>query len=747
MIEKDDSLTVTANDIAGQVTTAISRFQAGRLDEASSLCQAVLAKAPGHFDALHLLGVIELRSRHFDTGLSYLDRAIAIQPENAEVRNNWRIAVGQFNRARMASAVALHQQGRFLDAEVIYQSVLELEPFHFDATQLLGALAGQRGQHQLALIFLERALSINPNNAEAHNNRGIALRHLQRVHEALESYDHALRINPDYAEANCNRGNALQQLSRMEEALASYNAALAIKPEYAEALCNCGNVLQSMKRPAEAVDCYDRALMLTGDLADALYNRGNALHTLNRQKDALESYERALAVNPDYAEAYCNRGNILQALGRWTDALSSYDRALELKPDYANAHNNRGNVLLELKQVSGAMTSYEKALSYAPEYASAHNNRGNAFFEMDRITDALHSYEQALTLNPAYAKAHYNRGKTLLELGRLDDAIAAYENALAIDPEYIDAHWNQGLCLLLKGDYEAGWRKFEWRWRLKGRDEQPRNYVQPLWNPSVEQCGKTILLYGEQGLGDTLQFSRYVEQVARLGANVLLEVPRTLMPVFRNFKGVTRLVAKGAKPPAFDYYCPLMSLPRVFNTRLDEISGLPYLQVPENRLKAWQSRLALPETARIGVVWSGNAGHKNDRDRSIPLAIFKHLLVGEYAYFSLQKEIRELDKAELPALPMLRTFTAELADFSDTAALISLMDVVITVDTSVAHLAGALGKEVWILLPFVPDWRWMMHRPDSPWYDSATLIRQSKRADWPSVVGEVAERLRKRFVR
>ena len=490
------------------IHAALALFQAGKLMEAEVICQQILIGAPNHFDALHLLGVLKSLAKDYESSLSLLDQAAALKPDNQEVQKNRRISVSQYQAVRIGEAIALHQQGRFAEAEPIYLAVLELDTEQVDALQLIGALEAQRKNHQSAIDYLDRALTIKPDYAEAYNNRGTALQELKRLEEALASYDQALRIKPNYAEA----------------------------------------------------------------------------------------------------------------------------------------------------------------------------------------------------------------------------------------------HWNESLCRLLKGEFEAGWQKYEWRWLRRDRTELPRSYPQPLWLGKEDLAGKTVLLYGEQGFGDTLQFSRYVRHVAALGAEIVLEVPGALLPLFSELEGKPTLVTKRSSLPAFDFHCPLMSLPLAFKTGLADIDGAPHLRVPEDRLTAWKTRISAAGTPRVGLVWSGSAVHKNDSNRSISLGEFKHLLVNGPAFFCLQKEIRESDQIALKSLPMVRTFASDLTDFADTAALVSLMDVVITVDTSVAHLAGALGKKVWILLPYVPDWRWLLDRSDSPWYDSATLFRQPKIGDWASVIDTVRQRLQDRAI-
>ena len=666
-----------ASPIPTKMKSALALLQQEKLDQAAAICHDILEAAPKHFDALHMLGVIKSRAGLFDSALDYLDQALQVDPGNAEARKNRQIALTRSNRDRIQAALALHQRGKLSQAEEIYCAVLERDRDNLDALQLLGAIAALRRQHVVALEYLDRALALKPDFAEAHNNRGTALHELKRLDEALAAYDRAIALKPDYAEAHNNRGLALKELKRPNEALAAY--------------------------------------------------------------------DRALALNPCFAEAHNNRGIALKELKRLDEAMASYDRALALRPDYVLAHNNRGIALQELKQLDEALAAYDRALALKPDHVLAHNNRGTALKELKRLDEAMAAYDRALALKPDYAEAHNNRGVALKELKRLNEAMAAYDRALALKPDYAEAHTNEGLLRLLMGDFDTGWRQYEWRWLQKDRTDQPRDYSEPLWLGDAKLQGKRILLYAEQGLGDSIQFCRYAERVAALGAHVILDVPRSLAPLLRELNGVAELIDRGSTPPPFDFHCPLLSLPLAFKTRPDTITGAPYLAAAPKRVAAWHKALGRSAQARVGIAWSGRAEHDNDRNRSIPLLDFEPTLVQGIDYVCLQKEIRSEDRTVLAKHPEIRLVEKHLRDFGDTAALVECMDLVITVDTSVAHLAGALGKEVWILLSFVPDWRWLLDRVDSPWYDSAMLFRQPAIGDWASVFRAVRQRLAARF--
>ena len=639
----------------------------------------------------------------------------------------------------LTEALALHQGGRLDEAERIYDRILAAQPGHFDCLHLLGLILHQRGKHADAVRQIDLALRKNPDNCLALNNRGIALNELGRFDEALASYERALAVRPDYAEALCNRGVALHRLRRFEDALASYDRALATRPDYVETLSNRGNTLKELKRFEEALASYARALAVRPAYADALLNRGNTLKELKRFEEALASYDRVLAVRPDHAQAHSNRANVLHELGRFEAALASCDRALAARPAFTEAHANRGNALHALDRFDEALASYERALALRPDYAQAHYNRGNTLHALDRFEEALASYDRALALKPDYAEAHANRGIALHALKRFDAALASYERALAARPGYAEAHYSEALCRLLTGDLEGGWRKHEWRWKTGQLGNSQRHFPQPLWTGAEALAGKTILLHAEQGFGDTIQFCRYAPLVAQRAARVVLEVQKPLHELTRTLPGVAQTVSKGDSLPGFDVHCPLLSLPLAFDTRLATIpSPTPYLFPSPPAVANWSERLGPGRRPRIGLAWSGRPTHRNDRNRSIALGALLPLLDGSAATFvSVQREVRAEDEALLQRRSDVVHFGHELKDFSDTAALISNLDLVICVDTSVEHLAGALAKPVWILLPFIPDWRWLLDREDSPWYGTARLFRQDDARGWGNVIARV----------
>ncbi|HAT30844.1 MAG TPA: hypothetical protein DCW29_08345 [Janthinobacterium sp.] len=492
-----------------------------------------------------------------------------------------------------------------------------------------------------------------------------------------------------------------------------------------------------------AAALYLQILELEPDHFDALHLLGVfALQTKDAQA-AFDLISRAVALNPEQVLAQSNLGAALQQLRRFDDALRCYDNALRLDPDHLQSLNNCGVTLQEMKRYADAAACFERALRLVPGDLDALNNLANAFIDLRRFDEALICLDQVLAANPRHVAAHFNRGNALQHCNRTDEALLNYSSALELDPTHLDAHFNAGVCRLLSGDFEGGWPEYEWRLKKEVYRGLREEFAQAPWRGQALR-GKTILVYAEQDYGDTLQFVRYVAPLAALGAKVLLRVQAPLKPLLHGIAGAHRVLANGEALPPFDYHCPLMSLPLALGTRLDTIpaAAQAYLGCDAGRARAWQARLGEKTLPRVGLMWSGNAAHDNDGARSIPLIRCAALLVPGIQFVSLQKELGAVDRIMLENRPELGRFPELQTDFAETAALLAQMDLVITVDTSVAHLAAAMGKPVWILLPFAPDWRWMLGRDDSPWYAGATLFRQTAVGDWDGVLARVAERLR-----
>ena len=461
--------------------------------------------------------------------------------------------------------------------------------------------------------------------------------------------------------------------------------------------------------------------------------------------EARALFERVLRIEPQHPAALNLLGILLCTQGDTKKGLQLIRRAIAYAPKFVDAHNNLGIVLQNLGQDEEALAAFDKALAIKPDAIEPLSNRGTTLQGLGRFEESLACFEKALAIQPAHPGALNNRGNTLRFLGRFEEALSAFEIALASWPDFADAHWNESLCWLARGDFRPGWEKYEWRWRTRSFAQSLRNYPGPLWLGSEDLSGKTVLLHAEQGLGDTLQFCRYAPMVADRGAKVILACAPSLTELLEHMPGVSEVVADTDVVPSCDLHCPLMSLPLAFGTELESIPArVPYLAADPERSRRWRQRLGAVGGLKIGVVWAGQpAPDRVDERRSLPLA--RMLTLGEVegvTLISVQKGDAIMQAHALGSETALIDWTDELADFSDTAALVTELDLVISVDTSVAHLAGALGKPVWVLNRFDRCWRWLWDREDSPWYPTMRLFTQPSPGDWASVLTRVTEELR-----
>jgi tetratricopeptide (TPR) repeat protein len=621
--------------------------------------------------------------------------------------------------SKLQQAIAFQQSGNVAKARVICAEILAAQPKNIDALYLLGRIALQEGQYDAAAGLLHKVVSISPNHAAAHHSYGAVLSETGHREAALASYDRAIALQPGFAQAHFSRATVLKKLGCLEAALDSYDRAIAVLPDY----------------------------------ADAYFNRGNVLYELKQLEAALVSYDLAITHNPTHAGAYCNRAVVLSELGRGEAAVSSYDRAIAINPRNAGAHYSRGVALKELARLDESLASYSQAIAINPGFAAAYSNRGVVLKDLGQWDAALADYERAIALNENLAETHSNKGNLLAALGQIEAAIASFDRAITLKGDFAKAHFSRATTWLLAGEYDRGWPAYEWRWQRGsgvGAIEK-RGYATALWlGNETPIAGRTILLWAEQGLGDTLQFCRYATLVANLGARVILEVPQPLKTILAGVEGVSDVVVSGETLPCFDFHCPLMSLPLAFRTTLDTVPApRRYIHSPNDRVRFWKEQLAnCQRKLKVGIVWSGGSRPNQPEAwpalnrRNIPLAYFACLRHPDIEFYSLQ--IGHPAAADLAHLvtghwegPDIIDNTHLLADFSDTAGFIENLDLVITVDTSTAHLAGALGKPVWILNRFDTCWRWLLRRDDSPWYPSAKIYRQESPGHWDSVMQRI----------
>ena len=570
------------------------------------------------------------------------------------------------------------QAGHYPEALLFCREALEADPDHLEALHLMGLLALRARQYDQAIAWTARANRLDI-EADYLHSLGTALEQQGLHQEAFKAFDAGIQLKPADADLRAGHGKVLANLGRPTDALASYQHALALNPEHAEATFRCGLLLLMLKRPAEALSCFSRADALAPGHAGVLEHRALALHELRRFEEALADNRRAQALNPDSPELCNNIGACLQ----W----------------------------------------------------------------LRRDDEALPWFEKALLLRPTFIRALINKASSLFQIRRIDEAAAVYRQVQAIDPGNAEAIWNLSFLQLLTGDFEAGWAAREVRWNAHMRPALYPHFAQPMWRGESSIEGKTVLVFADEGFGDTIQYVRYVPMLAARGARVILAVQEALHPLLSGVSGVAQCVPRTMPSlPAFDMHCSICSLPHAFATRLDTIPATtPYLPSPSPaRVQAWEARLREhlgdDRKPRIGLAWAGNPEQANDHNRSAPLRALLRLLPTGFDFISLQKAPKA-DDAALLAQTDVVDLSAHLTDFTETAALMSCLDLVISVDTSVAHLAGALGRPTWVLLSFTPDHRWLLDRDDNPWYPTARLFRQGAARDWAEVIEDVRREL------
>jgi tetratricopeptide (TPR) repeat protein len=644
--------------IQESLNLAMEHERSGRLAEADRLCTAILDRQPNVSAAWHLRAMIAARAGRNDVALQMVLRAIAIDPNAAELHAN----CGEFNR--------------------------------------------RLGKTDQAIASLRRAVELNPGMPIAWNNLGIALRRAGKLDESIAAFNRAIELEPNDAGAHNNRGNALRDLGRLDEALAEYRRAIELKPDFAPSYANMGNVLSDQSRFAEAV----------------------------------AAYQKAIQIQPDYAEALNNLGNAQRELGRFAEAMISCREALRLKPGYPEGYDNLGNVLFDQERFAEAADVIRKGIEMNPSRAIAHHNLAMALGALGQMDEGIRAAGLAVQLDGRYAEGFNTLGNLLAEEGRYAEASEALERAIQLKPGLADAHVNLSFILLLHGDFQRGWAEHAWREKAKPK-YRPSRFVQPKWDGG-ELNGRTILLHAEQGLGDTIQFARYAPLVAQRGGRVVISCPEELVQLLAELPGVVRVTAE-TDPGNFDCHCPLMSLPAVFGTRVETIPApARYLQAPAQLAASWRNRIGNEAGMRVGLAWAGNPKHKRDRRRSISLEQLAPLSAATgVRFYSLQKGDAARQAATPPEAMRLIDFSAELRDLADAAALVENLDLVISVDTATAHLSAALGKPTWVLLPLVPDWRWMLHRDDSPWYPRMWLFRQTAAGDWNGPIRRITQAL------
>jgi tetratricopeptide (TPR) repeat protein len=561
-----------------------------------------------------------------------------------------------------------------------------------------------------------------------------------RLAEGIAYARQALAVDSGRARTHVLLGMALARSGALDEALASFDRAIAIAPDLADAHGNRADVLVDLGRRAEADASYDRALQLAPQSFANWCNRAALLSELGRAEEALACYDRALAIEPGHVDVLSARALVLNGLGRCEEAVETLDRALALSPDHLLANRTRGVALVKRERYGEALASFQRVLVQRPDDEDSLYNVAFTLVASERDGEALAIYDKILASNPRHIEALLGKGAALQNLARFAEAVAVYDAALAINPQRADAHYSAATALLSMGEFRRGLAEYEWR-RVTGAG-QPKVVQalrEPIWLGDGPLKDKTLLIHAEQGMGDVIFAVRYVPRLAEQGARIVLQVQAALKPLLARCAGATIVVARGEPLPAFDCHCPVMSLPYALKAERATIPAeVPYIHAPPERVAHWRPRLPQMRGLRVGIVWCGNPAFKEDHRRSLKFDLIDPILTNpDICFVSLNPGIAERDLTRLAGRSNVVHVGSEFRDFADTAAVIAQLDLVITSDTSVAHLAGAMGRPVWIMLGFAPDWRFAHDREQSAWYPTARLFRQSAPGAWAGVVERV----------
>ena len=718
-----------------KLARAVGAHRAGRLREAVAGYEALLQRTPDDADILQLLGVALAQSGRCADAVAFLGRSLELTPDRPTVLLNL--------------AQALHTLGREQEALQACNRALALDTALAGGYRTRAAAFTALGRREEALANAGQALRLALHDPGAHADLGVALEAVGREREALECFERAIALDPNLAPAHHNRAMLLARLGEHERALQSFDRALALQPHQAALHANRANSLGELGRLPEAEQCYSLALALEPRDPVTLHSRALVRYLLRRYVEALQDYDALAARGKETAPVLIGRGATLVALHRYGEALAPLERAIQLAPADAEAHIQRGVALLNLERNAESLASFDHALALRPDASEVLNNRAIALAAAGRLPEALESLIRSAVECGMSAENHTNIGIVLKSLGRHREAAASFGRALTYKPDDPSARFALAFLYLTLGEFALGWPLYEARFDVPALGNPARQFAAPRWN-GEPLAGKTLLVHAEQGLGDVIQFCRYLPLLAAQGVSVVFEVMPSLKALLRTLPPAISLVGRGEPLPPVDFYCPLLSLPLAFNTRLDTIpTQVPYLTAELQRTARWMQRLGALRGLRVGVAWQGNLAVEKliwARGRSIPLTALEPLArLPGVQLVSLQKGPGLEQLRNVPFAERIIDLSADLDRgpdaFLDTAAVVAGLDLVISSDTSVAHLAGALGRPVWTVLAASPEWRWGLERSDSPWYPTMRLFRQTTDGDWNTVVATIAEAL------
>ncbi len=641
------------------------------------------------------------------------------------------------------TALRYHQAGQLPEAEQLYRQILQTDPRHAHAKYWLGVIALQSGNHPLAIDLFSDAIRLDRSQACFHTNLGEAYRASKKLDQAEACCREALRLDPTFSQAHHCLSMLQRSKSDLEAALESCRKAILHNPEYAQAYHTLGKLLRQLNDPVAAQAAYERALTCNPHCFEVLVDLATLLGQRSQWDQARRCLLRALELQPEAADVHFSLGNVETGCRDWSRAIECYETALRLNPRWAAAETRLGIALQSQGLVGAAITHYHRALQLEPGHAQAHYSMGTALCAQRRTSEAMHHFEATLHSKPDHASAHLNLGACYQECDEQERALEHYERALEIEPDAAEAHYNRGIILLKQGDLERGWP--EYHWRLRAPEFPVQVFSEPLWDGRVLE-DQQLLVHAEQGFGDTLHFIRYLPMVRQRCRKVVVQVQSQLVGLLT--RSGFNVVGRDEPLPPFDCQIPMMSLPGLIGTTLANIpADVPYLSAAPELVNAWQEKLRRLTGLRVGIAWKGSAGNVHDSLRSIPLDQFEPLAeVSGVALVNLQKHegVEQLRDVDFVVHQLGSDWDEAAGPFMDTAAVIRNLDLVITADTAVAHLAGALGVDVWVALASKADWRWLRCRDDSPWYPTMRLFRQVRAGDWSKVFARMAVQLEQR---
>lgn len=655
-------------------------------------------------------------------------------------------------RDLLIQADALLDAGRLQDARALYQEILTIDPEYVEAWLMVAALDAESGAVESALACCERVLQLAPDNAEAYSMQGRLLASQGKLHAARDSLFRSVELDKDDGESWGALAGLFLKLGDFSEAARCSRASVKLLPRFLDGYINLGNALAGMGHSQDAYEAYIQAIALQEENVLARQGVALSLEQMQKWEDAKKAYQKTLEKLPGNLDCITGLARVYCALGEWDAAEQLLAPASTAFPADARLHQVMGRLYFGKKSTEKAEFHYRQATLLAPDRVTAWVDLGNFMQELQRMDDALTHYRQALKISAQHPDVHFNIGVCYQRQNRFVEALHHLEQAIENRPDFVDAHWYKSFISLLIGDYEVGWDEYEWR--LKQKNNQARPFSQPVWDGS-DIAGRTILVHDEQGYGDTFQFVRFLPLVKAAGARVIFECHPKLSPILRACQGYDLILerdASGEGPnTTFDTQIHLMSLPKVFKTRLGSIPvDVPYIDVDHTRVSYWHDRISDDKNFRVGIAWAGSANHTNELNRSCRLTDFLPVInMPGVSVYSLQKGPGAEQADELAHVAGVKRIDKELdltERFVDTAALMKNLDLIISIDTSIAHLAGALGCEIWTLLCSSPDWRWMNEGQKSHWYPSMRLFRQEVPGDWSTVVARVTEALRARML-